>query len=308
MIPVGARGPVLMAGAALSFALMVACVKLASPGLEAVELVFWRSWVAIPLALGFARREVHDPSPGRKPGDGGIFDVSNRRLLALRCVLGFSAMLCFYTAARGLSVADLNLVGRLQPILIAILAPVVLGRGERPAGGVWVVLGAGLFGCGILLGPQLQLGQAAGLWALAAVAFSTCAHTTLRALGASERPTTVVFWFQVAVFLQSALVISLWPGLHWQLPELQDTPWLVGIGVGATMGQVLMTRAYQADRAATVAAASHIGPVWGVLIDLVIFGVLPATNTILGGAVVMVAVLWLVFRPQGLRGAPSQPG
>lgn len=297
-----------MAAAAGAFALMVACVKLASTELAAVELVFWRSWVAVPLALAFARSRVRGTGDAPRPGWRALLQVRNRGVLALRCLLGFAAMICFYSAARWLSVADLNLVGRIQPILIAVAAPLLLGQGERAPGSVWAVLAAGLFGCAILIGPQLQLGEVGGLWALGAVLFSSGAHTSLRALGATERPAVVVAWFQVAVMVLSALSISLWPGLDWELPPVDSLPWIAGIGLCATLGQVLMTTAYQADRAATVAAASHVGPVWGVLIDLVIFAVWPGPGTLLGGGVVMAAVLWLVFRPAPVGTAQPPPG
>lgn len=295
-----------MVGAVGAFALMVACVKLASAELEAVELVFWRSWVAVPLALAFARRRPRSERSRPPLTWRALLEVTNRRVMLLRCLLGFAAMLCFYTAARSLSVADLNLVGRLQPIVIAVAAPLLLGRSERAPGSVWAVLTAGLFGCAILLGPQLQLGQVGGLWALGAVAFSSGAHTSLRVLGATERPAVVVVWFQVAALLLSALSISLWPGLAWRLPPLESVPWLVGIGLCATLGQVLMTTAYQADRAATVAAASHVGPVWGVLIDLLVFAAWPGPSTLLGGTVVMGAVLWLILRPGPVSPRPAR--
>ena len=44
---------------------------------------------------------------------------------------GFGAMFCFYSAAKGLSVADLSLITKLQPMLVALIAPVLLGSAER---------------------------------------------------------------------------------------------------------------------------------------------------------------------------------
>ena len=43
--------------------------------------------------------------------------------MVVRCVLGFGAMTCFFTAAKGLSLADLSILAKLQPIVLAILAP-----------------------------------------------------------------------------------------------------------------------------------------------------------------------------------------
>jgi len=278
----GVRGPLLMVGAAAAFTLMVVFVKQAAPHFSVVELVFWRGIVSIPVTAVLAARTG--------------FAIRRRGLLGLRTGLGFLAMSAYYAAAKGLTVADLALVGRLQPLVVAMVAPLLLGRGERAGAGTWWVLLAGLLGCGILLGPQLEVGHIAGWFALAAVGFSSLAHLSLRRLGATETPDAVVFWFQVGIMALSGLTLLVWPGLDPQLPTLAELPPLAGIGACAAAAQLLMTRAYKAARAAPVAAASHVQPVWGGLADLAFFGLLPGLHTWIGGGIVMAAVGWLVWR------------
>ena len=58
--------------------------------------------------------------------------MTAKRLLATRIVVGFAAMTCFFTAAHGLAVADMSLIGRLQPLLIALLAPLFLAPLKHP--------------------------------------------------------------------------------------------------------------------------------------------------------------------------------
>ncbi len=278
----GGRGPLRMVGAAATFTLMVVFVKQAAPHFSIVELVFWRGLVSIPVSAALAVRTG--------------FAIRRKGLLGVRTGLGFLAMSAYYAAAKGLVVADLALVGRLQPLVIAMVAPLLLGRGERAGSGTWWVLLAGLLGCGILLGPQLEVGNEAGWFALAAVGFSSLAHLSLRRLGATETPDAAVFWFQVGIMALSGVTSLLWPGLEPQVPTWSELPPLAGIGACAAAAQLLMTRAYQAARAPRVAAASHVQPVWGGLADLVFFGLLPSLNTWVGGAIVMAAVGWLVWR------------
>jgi drug/metabolite transporter (DMT)-like permease len=105
----------------------------------------------------------------------------------------------------------------------------------------------------------------------------------------------VAFWFQVAVSGLAVMVLLF--GGH-GVPELPDSallPWLVLVGVGAMLGQNLLSRAYQLERAAPVAAASHASPVFGVLIDLLLFATIPGPAVIFGGALVMAAALGLVW-------------
>ena len=80
------------------------------------------------------------------------------------------------------------------------------------------------------------------------------------------------------------------------IPPVSLWGWLLGVGGFATVGQLLLTRAYALDRAGVVAAASNISPLWAVLIDLALFATWPSTTALLGGALILTASLGLVFR------------
>ena len=56
-------------------------------------------------------------------------------------------------------------------------------------------------------------------------------------------------------------------------------------------------RSLQHDRAAMVAGASYSGPIWGVLIDFLVFGTIPSLRVFAGGALSMAA--GLVFLRRG---------
>ena len=282
------RGAVLMVLAALCFSLMVACVKVARAELGAVEIVFWRSLVGLPLAALVMGR-----SPWR---------IVNKPVFAARAAFGMGAMVCYFTAAKGLDLADLSLLGRLQPVGIALLAPLALGRGERATRRTWILGLAGLSGCAILLGPDLAVGSSYGLVALVGVGCGAAAHTCLRALAPTDHPRAVVLGFQAASLAGSGAWLLV-AGGGVQPPTLALAPWLLGVGVLAFAGQLLLTRAYQEDRAARVSAASHVAPVWAVLLDLALFRVVPGWNVLLGGAVVMAAALMLVIERPGGRAA-----
>ncbi|MFT4626530.1 MAG: drug/metabolite transporter (DMT)-like permease [Myxococcota bacterium] len=275
-----------MLGASLSFTVMVTLVKLVREDLTAFEIIAWRTVVSLPLAWSVAR-------------SAGLV-VTDVRTLVARCLLGFSAMVCFFTAAKGLPVTDLALVSKLQPVAIAVIAPLLLGAGERPGPRVFATLVLGMLGCAVLLGPDLGVGPVPqevrlsfGLVAVAGALFSATAHTMVRKLGATEHPTTVVFWFQAAV-LPLSLIGVVVSGVTPTLPSLLQLAQLAGIGVFATLGQLWMTRAYQLDRAARVAAVSYAQPVFAVAIDVVAFSVWPGPNAWVGGALVVVAGLALL--------------
>ncbi len=281
----------------IAFAAMLSLVKLARRELPAFEVMCWRAATSVPLAVLL----VWKSHPG---GLRGLFRVQRKALLTLRVVIGFCAMSSFYIAARGLSVADLSIIQKLQPILIAVLAPWVLGAKERSSGGIWLALIAGICGSALVLGPELSLGSGYAIAALVGTATSAGAHLAVRALGRTERASNIVLWFQLGVLGLSVAVLL---GQHHRLPvpPLHLVPHLCGIGVAATIGQALMTQAYAVEKASTVAAASYVAPLWGVTSDLIIFRTVPGASVWLGGALIVCAGLLLVRATQRASEAVS---
>ena len=208
-------------------------------------------------------------------------------------------MFCFFTALKGLPLADTNLITKLQPVLIALGAPLFLGRSERVEPRTWVMLALGVTGTAILLAPDLTQGSVWGLWALASSVLSAGAHIALRGLK-SERSEAVVFWLQI-VFFVLALVLVLATNGRIAVPSAQIWPALVGVGLLAAAGQLLMTRAYALDTASRVATVRFIGPVWGILLDVLFFGGWPAIHVWVGGAIVVSAGLAVTLKQQPSR-------
>ena len=123
------RGPFLMVLATLVLTCMSGAVKVARAELDTLDIVVWRSIFAIPFAWWWAR--------------GADFRIEKKGLLGIRVGLGFAAMICFFTALKGLPLADTNMVTKLQPVLIALGAPLFLGRSEQAEAMVLAAGGAG---------------------------------------------------------------------------------------------------------------------------------------------------------------------
>lgn len=277
-----------MMAASLAFTAMAAVVKIARAEMGALELMCFRALAGIPVAAWLAR--------------GTGFRVVNRPLLGLRTALGFCAMACFFTAAKELSVADISLLAKLRPILVVLGAPLLLGSSERVPTLVWPVLALGLVGCVLIISPDLQVGSSFGLWAVAAAVFSAAAHLCIRVLGRTDQPGPIVFWYQVGVAIAAFVASSALSGQLVPAPPSHLWPHVVACGVTAAIGQVLMTKAYAAEKASVVAASAYVAPLIAVLIDWVVFADWPGATTILGGGLVVVGGLLLLRNPAPVAG------
>ena len=132
--------------------------------------------------------------------------------------------------------------------------------------------------------------------AVSASIFSAFAHVFIRHLR-KEHPGILVLWFQTGTGILSTFACLLTlqqipiPAQHLWLP-------LIGVGLMATLGQLLMTLAYKRTKAATVAVASYAGPLAAVFADVIAFNVFPTWNVYLGGTIVVFAGIILIRQSQ----------
>jgi drug/metabolite transporter (DMT)-like permease len=285
------RGPLHMILASAMFTVMVACVKLCRDEMSGLELVFWRGAISVPIVLATIR--------------GAGFRLERPGVAALRIGFGLAAMSLFYTAAKGLPIVDLNLITRLQPILIALAAPLVLGPEERAGARTWLAAVGGLSGCALILAPGLTVGHLFGLAALAATFFSAGAHLSLRLAASHDHGRTIVFWFHVTMVAAAGTAIMVEQG-GVPLPPRHLWPLVLGVGLSATAGQLLITRAYALGRAPVVAAASYAGVLWALVADILVFGLRPGWTVVIGGVLVLGGTSLTLGRFP-YRRAPAQP-
>lgn len=271
-----------MTAAGVAFTIMVVLVKFARVEHSAFEIVYWRGILSLPVLLVVAARV-------------GL-RIHAARLFAARAVLGFGAMVGFTHAAAGLAVANLSLIHKMQPILVGMAAPIFLGAGERAGRLVWLILGLGLGGTALIVGPDLAVGSTYGLVAFGAAVLSAGSHVCIRGLARTDDARVIVLWFHGAIAAMAAVYIVASTGALPVLPAVAMWPYLIGIAASATVGQLLITQAYAEDRAPVVAAAAYTTPVWGLLADLVVFADPPAASAIAGGSVIVVAGLVLILR------------
>ena len=245
------------------------------------EVALWRSVTAVPVLMLMYRNIS--------------WQIKDKTTISLRVILGFGALCSFFAAAKGLSIADLSLISKIQPILVAILAPILIGSAEKASRKLWGLMALAMIGCAILLAPSLEVGSKYGLFAVLAAIFSAHAHVFIRRLR-MEHPGIIVLWFQGGSGILAMIACFITLG---EIPLPQSGLWLplVGVGLMATLGQLLMTLAYKRTKAATVAIASYAGRFSGSCrcSRLQCF---PTWNVYIGGGIVVFSGVLLLRQTQ----------
>jgi drug/metabolite transporter (DMT)-like permease len=276
------RGLGYMIAASASFAAMNALTaSLARAGMPWQTSAFARAGVGLAVAIAVARAR------------GASLAVGARGTMWTRSLAGSAGMLCTFYALAHLPLSDATALLNTTPLWIALLAYLTLR--EAAGGAVLVALAVAGTGIALIERPSLAVGNAAGLVALGSGAASALAMVSLRRLSRETPEAVVVHFSAVATAVTGAL-------LGGEIARRGHPPLGVGevvklllVGVTATVGQLLITRAYALDRAARVGAAGWIQVVFGLLLDLAVMRHAPPALSVVGmGLIVMAGVLLLV--------------
>lgn len=264
---------------------MGACVKVVSTDTPIAVVVFFRSLFGLlalfPLLPKLRRQSLTTQQP----------------LLHLaRAVFGLSAMACYFFAISQLRLADAVLLSFSAPLFIPWIAHLWLG--EPVARGLGVAALVGFSGIALILKPDSGILHGGALVGVAAGVFAAVAMVCVRRLTFSEPATRVVFYYSVACTLISAVPL-IW---FWQTPDTDAWLLLIGMGVFATAGQLLLTRGYALVPAARVGPFSYLAVVFAALFGWALWGEIPDTTSLMGAILVCIAGIVAVRRERVVGG------
>lgn len=282
------RGALLMLAATALFTLMGAFVKLLGDRIHFLEIMFFRSVLAMPVVFLIVLRM----------GKGAVQVRTQRfRQHILRAMSGTMAMSCAFYSLTVLPLAEQTALTFTTPIFVTLLAIPFLG--ERVGihrfsavavgfGGILVIaLGQGAFQGSI--NPVVAFGMAV---AVLHGVFSAMTTLLVRSLSSTESSTTIVIW-------QSILMTG-FTGLALPFVWITPTPWefllLVGVGLVGGVAQVMLTEAYASAQVSSLGAYSYTGILWAVLLGWFFFGDAPGLATFIGAGLIVLAALYIMQR------------
>ena len=297
--------------AALLFASMGVCVKIASAWFGSAELVFWRGVIGMVFIWLLARQRGVSLAT-RYPG-----------MHAWRSLVGVVSLGAWFYAIAGMPLATAMTLNYMSSVWIAaflvggaLLAWVPLrgrdGRVAQPPLQIPLVLTVlvGFGGVVLVLRPSFGGDQAlpglVGLLSGMTAAFAYMQVIALARIGEPETRTVFYFAMGSAVFGSLGMLVTGVSEWHWQ-----HALWLLPVGLLAAGGQLCMTRAYSSARtpAATLVVANlqYSGIVFAALYSLLLFKD-PIDGPALGGMALIIAsgIAATVLRQRTVPKAPAE--
>ncbi len=266
-------GRALVLLAAFFFTSMAACVKAVSPTIPLYETVFFRSAISAVILGGLMlRRHIS-------------FRAQNFPLLTTRSLSGFLAMSCNFYALGHLNFGDVAMLVNTFPLFVALLSFLFLG--ERLTRPLFLWIAVALVGVAMILRPQLNFLNYAGLIALLASFFSAIVVVAIHQSHETDPSLRIAFYF-------TAICTVISPPLMFQnfvRPDLKETILLVASGLFGTGGQIVMTKAYGLDDVSRLSPLAYFGVVLSFLMGIFFWEEIPTHWSIAGSLVVIGACI-----------------
>ncbi|MFO1273466.1 MAG: DMT family transporter [Rubrivivax sp.] len=206
---------------------------------------------------------------------------------------GFHTMglLLWFAALPKIPLADMTALGFTGPIFIMIGAYFFFKepmRWER-----WLASGIGFIGVLIVVGPKLTgTGGFYNLVMLASAPMFAASFLLTKGLTRYESTGVILVWQSLTVTLFS-LPLAL---LAWQWPTPLQWAGFALCGFLGSLGHYCLTRSFRIADISSTQSVKFLDLVWASLIGWLVFADVPSSSTLVGGAVICAATIWIAAR------------
>ncbi|WP_299846406.1 DMT family transporter [uncultured Roseovarius sp.] len=276
------------------FITMVSMIKATAQHVPVGEAVFFRSFFAIPVILGWliARGDLRT---GLK--------VKSKLGHFWRGFVGSLAMGMSFAALGLLPLPEVTALGYAAPLLTVVFAAMFLDE-KVGAFRISAVM-LGLVGVLIVVSPRLSLlgsetmetTQAVGaVLVLMGAVSAALAQIYIRKLVQTEQTSAIVFYFSITSAALSLLTIP----FGWVMPSTGEITLLVLAGLIGGAGQIFLTSAYRFADASVVAPFDYASMIFALIIGYFIFDEVPTGTMLIGAAIVILAGCIIIWRERQL--------
>lgn len=295
------KGIIFLVLAALVISIQNIAIKWIGGDYSALEIVAFRSLVALPATLIFYRYE----------GQRGLPKTQNLKLQYFRGLLLFLSYTTFMMGLAALPLADIEAIRFSAPLMITLLSVFMLGEKVGPRR--WVALMVGFLGVLLIVKPGSANFNLGSVFILLSVLFYALMVILTRKLKSNDSSATMSY-FSSQVYLLLALLLAPLPFIvgelsnphpsiafvlrAWSMPSLVDFLIMSGLGLIWAVWMYLMSRAYSLAEASVVAPFEYVSLPINIMWGFLIWGDIPTWVTIAGALLTLSSGLYVLYREQ----------
>jgi drug/metabolite transporter (DMT)-like permease len=273
------RGGLYMIGAAASFTIMTALIRVIAQEIHPFEIGFFRTITNLILMVPFVLRT--GPT---------VFQTENHKVYALRGLIGVAFVMSYFSGAAMIPVSDSQALIFTSPLFAAALVVVFLG--EKIRGRRMVALGIGFVGAMIILRPGFDAINLGAVLVLIGAMTNGASNALVKYTTRKDHPDTAVLFLMLYV----TPLIALPTVFVWVTPSWEQLGFLLAIGFFATLNQRFLSRAFAAADATAVLPYDFSRLPFAALIGWFVFSELPDFWVWVGGAIIFAASIYIAHR------------
>jgi len=263
----------------LLLAVMHGLVRHLGNDLHPFVIVFFRNLFGLIAILPLFIRE----------GIGGLA-TNNPRLHLLRACVGTAAMVSWFFALTKVPITNATALSFSTAIFATVAAWLFLKETVRLRRGI--AIGVGFVGVFIAMQPDASGFNIYSILVLLSAITWGGSVSIVKLLTRTESVTCIVGWMAILLTLFTVIPAA----FVWQTPDLKQIGILMVIGMLATGGHLLMTRALQVADTALVMSVDFSRLIWTAIIGVWWFGEILTRYTFIGAFIIFSAGLYIIFR------------
>jgi drug/metabolite transporter (DMT)-like permease len=211
-----------------------------------------------------------------------------------RSALHTCGLVLWFVALPHMPLADMTAIGFTNPLFVLIGAAWLLREPMTPAR--WIAVLAGFAGVLVIVGPGMTgSGGWYNLIMLASAPVFAASFLVTKVLTRRDSASVIVFWQTVLITLMS-LPLAL---PFWVAPT--GTQWLLALvgGIAGTVAHYCLTRSFASADISATQSVKFVDLLWAALIGWIAFGDVLRPTTLIGGAVIVAAIVALARYESG---------
>lgn len=261
---------------------------LGQQGVPVLQIVWARLFFGAFLTLPFALKLA---------GPRGL--LPNMPLVhVVRASLMIAATACFFAALHWQSIADTLAIFFVQPLIVTLLSPLVLG--EKVGLRRWLAVLIGFIGTLIIIRPGFhQITPGVPLALGSGTCLAIYLLMTRRIAGSAPAMVTTFYTSLCGAVISSAIVLFVW-----QTPTPVQWGLFILLSAIANGGHFLIIRAYDHAEASLLAPLAYSEMIMATILGWYIFGDFPDAWTFFGVAVLIACAIYISWRERARNVEP----
>ena len=221
-------------------------------------------------------------------------------LFGLRGATHSIAVILWFFAMTRITIAEVTAMNYLSPIYVTLMAALLLKEGLPPRR--IAAIGLAFIGALIILRPGFRTVEIGHLAMLGTALMFSFSYLSAKVMSDEVSATVVVGMLNITVtlgLLPFALAV-------WVTPSWADIGLLFLVACFATAGHYSMTFAFASAPLTVTQPVTFLQLIWAVSLGAFVFGEAVDVFVVMGGMLILAAVLWLTWREAQQRRLATQ--